>query len=170
MGRRRGRRKGAWANLDRKAVLVLALVGIVAFALSQVSNFYYVWLWGPNTGHRAALLQSGHYERSFPAISHSLRYIGRVVTGGGRTLTLDYDAEVTAGQIQFTVWRVPISFTSPVRFNRDFIDADRNGRLQMDLPSAGIYRIYMHTQRFQGGVSVDWTLGDTRPALADGTR
>ena len=79
----------------------------------QVPNFVSVWIWAPSTGHRSAGLESGHYERRFPAILRGMPMIGLVPVGSGERLVIDYGLTIDEGTASFSIWKWPVFANRP---------------------------------------------------------
>ena len=150
------KRYGKKIEWDRKAVVVFSFVMLIAFGLSQVPNYLYVWPWGPNIGYRTAGLSSGHYERKFPTILRDMEQLGRVWIGRDTKLIITYDLTVHEGKTSFAIRRWPFLTVRAHNVGPGMIDDSRRGRIEVAPEHAGFYRINMHAYWFQGAVKVDW--------------
>ena len=149
-----------------RAVVGFTAAVLVILAVSQVPNFLWVWMWGPNTGYRSAGLTTGHFQRKYPAIVGTMPQIGLVFVGGGESLVFDYDIEIAEGSASFSVWKWPSFIYRPNRVGPKSIRKSESGRITFTAPSTGVYRIFMYAHRLQGAVAVDWRTHDAS-SLAD---
>ena len=163
------KRTGKKIRWDAKAVVGLGSVLLVIFAVMQVPNFVSVWFWGPSTGHRSAGLESGHYERKFPAILRGKPLIGLVLVGSGERLVIDYDLTIDEGSAAFSIWKWPIVANRPQYVGPKQIATSDRGRIEVSPNGSGFYRIYMYAHRLQGAVAVDWRTESPERRAANGT-
>lgn len=159
----RRRKKIEW---NARSVIGLGSVLFVLFAVSQVPNFLWIWMWGPDTGCRSAGFTSGHFERKHPAILSDMRLVGLVLVGSGEWLVFDYDLELEEGSASFSVWKWPTPLNRPNRVGPKIIRKSGRGQVEFTAREFGFYRIYMYGHRMQGAVSVDWHT-ETRHAIPD---
>lgn len=150
-----------------KAILGFGTAVALILLASQVPKYLWAWPWGPSTGYRSADLDSGHYERQFPAILRDRPMVGLVFVGGGEQLLIDYEVTVDDGKLAFTVWQVPRAFNRPLDIGPRLIATSDSGRIEFTPDGSGFYEIAFHAHGLQGAVAVDWHTED-RHRRADG--
>lgn len=130
---------------------------VAALLIGQLPKFYNFWIWGPDTGYRAAGLGSGHYQRQFPAILRDMPTIGHVFLAENQRLIIDYRLTVNEGTASFIVWRWPSLANRPRDVGPKSIAKSSEGRIEVLAQESGFYQIAMHAHRLQGDVTVDWS-------------
>jgi hypothetical protein len=153
-------RRGKGIRWDAKSMAGFGAAVLVILAAYQAPNFFWVWIWGPNTGYRAAGLSGGHYERNFPAILRGKPFIGFALVGSGDRLLIDYDLLIDEGKASFSVWKWPIVLNRPQDVGPRMIEKSGGGRIDYLPNEPGLYRISMYSFEMQGSIRVDWRTVD----------
>lgn len=141
-----------------KTWVTLGVLGFVAWSLFGQSFFNFK-LGFFNRGFQATSLRSGHFERRGIHWQQHNVTVGRVISLGGETTTVDLDVAFNRGIVVVHAWAWPAFFYEEPTVFRLRLEEDTQRRLEIPLESAGLYVLSVNGIYFGGDLELDWRTG-----------
>lgn len=141
-----------------KTWVALGVLGFIAWSLFGQSFFNFN-LGFFNRGFQVASLRSGHFERRGIHWQQHNVIVGRVISLGGETTTVDLDVAFNRGIVVVHAWGWPAFLYEEPTVFRLRLEKDTQRQLKIPLEDAGIYVLSVNGIYFGGDLELDWRTG-----------